>query len=326
MTFIDEMTLTLSSGKGGDGVVRWLHLKGKEFSGACGGDGGRGGDVYFRAVRDLGRLAQYRHIKSMKAQNGGNGASNSKHGGNGDDLIVDVPIGSVITEKTTHTVYELLNEGEMIQVLRGGKGGYGNEHFKGSRNVTPQESTKGSQRAHARFYVELQIIADIGVIGFPNAGKSTLLNTFTNADSKVGAYAFTTREPHLGVLYGYVLADVPGLLEGASTGRGLGHKFLRHINRTKMILHCISLETDDVCDAYKKIRHELEMYSSALLFKDEIILLTKTDMVTDDVWKEKTKELSAYAGKPVYTMSIYDEESIKKFSDTLMRHLGENKI
>ena len=242
MAFIDEMKFHAKAGRGGVGVVRWRHEFSKEFSGASGGNGGRGGDVRVRAVRDLGILQRYRNTKEFDAEKGEDGMKDSRHGRNGEDLIIDLPIGSIITDHRTGYTFQLLEEGENVRILKGGSGGLGNEYFKASTNTTPMESTNGYDGEEGDFSIELELVADAGFIGLPNAGKSSLLNVLTNADAKVGSYAFTTLEPNLGALYNFVLADIPGLIEGASEGKGLGHKFLRHVRRTKILFHLISLE------------------------------------------------------------------------------------
>ncbi len=320
MALVDEITLHLKAGNGGNGIVSWLHEKGKEFMGPAGGDGGKGGDVYLKAVRDLSRLSAYRYGNLFTAGQGGHGQRKSRHGKNGEDIELEIPIGSVVTNRSTGRIYELLQEGETALVLRGGKGGYGNEHFKGSRNVRPLQSTNGKQGEGADFFVELRLIADAGLIGLPNAGKSSLLNTVTSAHAKVGSYAFTTLEPNLGALNGFVLADIPGLIEGASSGKGLGVKFLKHIRRTKILLHCISLENDNLLTSYKVVRRELESYASELLEKKEIIVLTKADTVTSAVLKKAFAQMKKKADT-VLAVSIVDDDLLKTFNESLLKVL-----
>lgn len=332
MAFIDEMTVHIRAGRGGNGVVRWLHEKFKEFGGPAGGDGGRGAHVFVKAMRDTTLLARYKNIKEFNAPSGQPGGNSSKHGANGEDMYIELPVGSVITNKSTKEVYKLDTEGQEIQILKGGNGGLGNERFKSSTNQTPEEWTPGKNGEEADFYIEVELIADAGLIGLPNAGKSSLLNALTKAHAKVGAYQFTTLEPNLGALYNYVLADIPGLIEGASEGRGLGHKFLRHIKRTEMLFHCISLEhesADEIREVYKTIRKELEDYHPDMADKKEVILLTKSDVLTPDVLKTRIAELKAniteWKGKEVLTVSVYDIDSLKKLSDFLTKEFSEKK-
>jgi GTPase len=216
MAFVDELKIYAVAGHGGHGVVRWLHEKGKEFSGPSGGNGGKGGDVYIKGVRDIGRLAALVHKKEFKAGRADDGQRNSRQGKNGEDLIIELPIGSIIKNLSTEKTYRLDKEGETIKVLEGGRGGLGNEHFKASTNTSPKESTPGKEGESAHFHIELELVADAGFAGLPNAGKSSLLNALTNAKSKVAAYQFTTLEPALGEMEGFILADIPGLIEGAS--------------------------------------------------------------------------------------------------------------
>lgn len=326
MAFVDELHLYLKAGHGGKGVVHWLHLKGKEFSGPAGGNGGRGGDVIARAVRDITVLQNYTHQKKYVAGNGGAGQSRSKEGKNGDDFILEVPIGTVLTNRGTDERFELLEEGAEEVLLKGGSGGYGNEHFKGSQNVAPQQSTPGKPGEEEHFDIELQLVVDAGLVGVPNAGKSSLLNELTGAKAKVGAYEFTTLNPNLGVLYGFVLADIPGLIEGAAEGKGLGDKFLRHVKRTKIILHCISLEHDDVVDVYKTIRDELAAYSDELAQKPEYVILTKTDVTTPEKIKEAIQKIQKETGTSdteIFTVSVYDDASLKALSDGLIKILKQ---
>jgi GTP-binding protein len=322
MSFVDEIKIYARAGKGGDGVERWLHVKFIELGGPSGGDGGRGGDVYVEAVRDVHLLAKYRHKKDFLAQNGGDGGKNSLHGADGEDLTIALPIGSIVTNTQTGEKICLNIDGERVLLLRGGRGGYGNESFKSSTNRSPKETTPGTPGAEGEFYIELELIADVGLIGFPSAGKSSLLNALTAAKAKVGAYDFTTLEPNLGEYYGYILADVPGLIEGASEGKGLGHKFLRHVRRTKMLVHLISLERDDLTNAYQTIREELKKFDPEMLKKREIILLTKTDVVSPERVQEAIEEMKKIVPE-VYAITLYDDVSIKAFADMLIKVLGD---
>jgi GTP-binding protein len=314
--FIDELTLHFKAGKGGDGVERWRHEKGKDHGGPSGGNGGKGGDVYAIGVRDIGALSAYRHTKIFEAGRGEDGSKDLRQGGEGDDIEIKLPVGSRLTNLTTGHSFEILGDGERVLMLKGGRGGLGNEHFKSSVNVRPTQTTKGEEGEEADFLIELLLIVDLGVIGLPNAGKSSLVNTLTNARSKVGDFPFTTLEPSLGVLYGLILADIPGLIEGAAQGKGLGHKFLRHIERTKALVHCISAEHEDPLEAYKIVRKELELYNKDIIDKPEVILLTKTDMVSEAEKELKLKSLRSL-GKEVLTVSIIDDKSLAALSDHL---------
>lgn len=325
MAFVDEMQVHATAGHGGSGVVRWLHIKGKEKGGPSGGDGGRGGDIILEGVRDLGILASYRFTKKFRAEDGGSGANNDKHGKDGEPVIIKVPVGSVATVTTTGETYEILSEGERVTVFKGGAGGYGNAHFKSSVNQNPQESTPGKPGQSGDIRITLKLIADAGFIGFPNAGKSSLLNSLTRARSKIGAYPFTTLDPHLGDFYGLILADIPGLIEGASAGKGLGSKFLRHIERTRLLVHLVSAEQEDVAGAYQAIRDELAAFGRGLSEKQELVVLSKVDLVSPEEQEKKLKELKAAVGKEVLTVSVIDDELLKRFSDQLSQILAEGR-
>lgn len=317
MSFIDELKVNIKAGKGGDGVVRWLSMRGMPKGGPAGGNGGRGGDVYIRSSRDTNLLFKYRYTKEFKAEDGVIGSDKSQYGHAGKDLYIDLPIGSYVKNLETSEEFELLEDGQEILILKGGVGGFGNEHFKSSRNQTPKEFTLGKQGEEAEFYIEIRLVADIGLIGLPSAGKSSLLNALTNTNAKVADYPFTTLDPNLGNLYGVIIADIPGLIEGAADGKGLGHKFLRHVSRTGLLLHCISVENEDVLEVYNIIRGELEKFDSKLLEKEEIILLTKTDLVSEEILKEKIRQLETL-NKELKTVTIIDDNQLKNLSDYLV--------
>ncbi len=333
MAFIDEITLHAEAGRGGNGVVRWNRQKYEPKGGPAGGDAGRGGNFYVQAVRDVHILLKYKAKKSFIAGRGEDGGSKSLHGKNGEDLVLDLPVGSIVTNETTGEQWQLTKEGEKILLLKGGYGGFGNEHFKSSVNTTPFESNIGQEGEKGDFKIELQLFADIGLVGLPNAGKSSLLNSLTNAEAKVGDYPFTTLDPNLGDFYGFIVADIPGIIEGASEGKGLGTKFLRHIKRTKMLAHLISFENlstgpTGMMKAYKEIRKELLKYDKnseevggGLSEKEEIIILTKTDVAKDEKVIDKNVKEFKKISKNVFTLSLYDDKAVKKFSDSLIKIL-----
>jgi GTP-binding protein len=318
--FIDEMSIMAKAGDGGDGVVRWRQEKFKPKSGPAGGNGGKGGDVFVKAVRNLSLLSRYTGAKTFKAENGESGRSLSQYGRNGDDLYIEVPVGSRVTDIARGRVYELDHEGQEERILKGGRGGLGNEYFKSSTNRSPQESTKGKSGEEGEFLIELSLVVDVGLIGMPNAGKSSLINLLTNAGSRVGDYPFTTTEPHLGDFYGYVIADIPGLIEGASLGKGLGHKFLKHVKKTKMLLHLVSLEEKDPKNQYFTIFKELSDYDKSITDKETWIILTKKDLISEHEMEQAISSIDKI-GKRVFVIAKNDPESIKKLSDALAKHL-----
>jgi GTP-binding protein len=330
MAFIDEITIKAEAGRGGNGVVRWRQEKFIPKGGPAGGDGGRGGDFYVEAVRDIHILSKYKAKKEFHAGRGEDGGGKSLHGKNGEDFVLELPVGAIVTNLETDEQWELSKPGQKIMVLKGGRGGFGNEHFKSSTNTTPREWRPGQEGERGDFHVELELFADLGFIGLPNAGKTSLLNALTNAAAKVGDYEFTTLDPNLGDFYGYILADIPGLIEGASSGKGLGVKFLRHIRRTKILAHLISFENKNMMKRYKEIRKELEKYDKKLKLggeglaaKKEIIILSKSDAAEDQkVVAKKIKEFKKIR-KEVLTLTLYDDASVKKISDALVKILGK---
>lgn len=319
--FVDELTIKAKAGNGGDGVVRWRQEKFVAKGGPAGGNGGKGGDVYMRAVRDLGLLSKYTGSNEFEAKDGLDGAKKSMHGKDGDDLYIDVPLGATVTDQERGRVYTFFEENETHKILKGGRGGLGNEHFKSSTNRTPYESTEGKVGEEGIFTIELSLIVDVGLIGLPNAGKSTMINALTNTKAKVGAYPFTTLEPQLGEMYGFVLADIPGLIEGASEGKGLGHKFLKHVQRTKMLLHCVSLEHEDPLEAYLSIREELGKFDVSLLEKKEWVVLTKKDLVTEEKAQDTLQKFMQHGTSTISVVSGETKEGVKELGDSLVKYL-----
>ena len=278
-------------------------------------------------MRDISLLGRYRGEKKFEAQSGSDGEGRNRDGKGGEDLVIDLPVGSIVRNEATGEVHELLKEGEQRLVLKGGRGGAGNAVFKSSINQSPMESTPGLPGEEAYLHVELRLIASAGLIGLPNAGKSSLLNALTGASAKVGAYAFTTLDPNLGVLYGFVLADIPGLIEGASAGKGLGSKFLRHIARTAVLLHCVSLQSEKPLQDYETVRDEISRFGDGeLAKKPELIVLTKSDTCTpaqaESVKKEFVKKKK---GAGVEVVSVLDDALIKGLGDTIVATLRKNE-
>lgn len=325
MAFVDELKIYAKAGDGGNGVVRWRQEKFVPRGGPSGGDGGNGGDVYIEAIRDVSILSKYSHNPEFLAERGEDGSKKSMTGVNGEDMIIYLPVGSVVTNTESGESFELLSVGQKVRILRGGRGGFGNEHFKASTNTTPYEWTPGKPGQESWFTVELRLFADLGLVGFPNAGKSSLIQAITNSKSKIGAYAFTTLDPHLGAFYEFVVADIPGIIEGAGEGKGLGIKFLKHISRTKTLVHLVSFENElekdgGMMESYKTIRKELETFDPVLLEKDEFILLTKTDVVPEETVAKVLKQF-AKLKKPVIAITLFDNEQIKNFELEILKLL-----
>lgn len=311
---IDDVTIRVSAGHGGKGSVAFnTNLM---SLGPAGGSGGLGGSVYAVGVSDLSALGQFRFKKEFAAENGMDGRGQFRDGHVGSDLVLKVPVGTVIHNLTTGADIEIQKTGERITLAKGGLGGKGNFQFKSSRNTSPKQSQPGLTGESFTMRLELKFIADVGFVGLPNVGKSSLLNVLTNAKSKVANYAFTTLEPNLGAYYELILADIPGLIEGSSGGKGLGTKFLRHIERTNILFHFISSESPHPLADYKTIRKELGLYNKELLEKPERIFLTKSDLLTPDELKKKMAPLKKLDSKAI-AISIADDESIKKVQKIL---------
>jgi len=313
---IDEVKIKIKAGKGGDGIA--VFDRSKFSQGPSGGRGGNGGGVWFEGVSNLNALSQFRFKKEFEAEDGEMGKARRLDGARGEDLVLKVPVGTVIHNLNTGRDAEVVREGERFLAARGGKGGRGNWFFRSAINTTPREFEYGTDGESFNLLLELRLIADVGLIGFPNAGKSSLINLLTRAGSKVAPYAFTTLEPVLGAFYDIIIADIPGLIEGAASGKGLGVKFLRHIKRTKVLFHCISSESENLTKDYREIRAELEKYDIELTKKQEYALLTKIDLIDKEEVKKKLKELKKINPKAM-AVSIYDEKSIEKIKHLLSK-------
>ena len=318
---VDDVTIKVAAGNGGKGIVAFN--KTRMSLGPTGGSGGKGGDIYLKGSSNLSALKQFRFKKDLKAENGGDGKQQNNDGVTGKDLILIVPVGTIVHNLTTKTKSEVVKINELVLVAQGGIGGKGNFLFRSARNTSPKQCQFGLPGQLFTLRLELKLIADVGFIGLPNVGKSTLLNELTNANAKVANYPFTTLEPNLGVYYDLILADIPGLIEGASTGKGLGVKFLRHIERTKILFHFISAEAEDPLEDYKIIRQELETHNKALLDKTEFLFLSKSDTVTPAELKKKISKLKKL-NPTVIPISIYNDEDIAKVQKILNK-IAEDK-
>ncbi|MBI2627027.1 MAG: GTPase ObgE [Parcubacteria group bacterium] len=311
---IDDVTIRVKAGKGGDGKVAFN--KNLMSLGPTGADGGKGGSVYFEGVSDINALSQFRNKKEVQAGDGGQGKAQYNDGADGQDLVLKIPVGTVIHNLDTGRENEIVKIGERILLTHGGRGGKGNFKFRSAVNTSPRQFTQGMSGEAFTVRLELKLIADVGFVGLPNVGKSSLLNALTRASAKVANYPFTTLEPNLGVYYELVLADIPGLVEGASTGKGLGVKFLRHIERTRILFHFISAESSDPLGDYKTIKNELAVYNPDLANKKEYLFLSKSDVVTPE---EVDKQLNVIKkiNKESLAISILDEESLGKIKKIL---------
>ena len=327
MKFLDQVKIYIKAGNGGDGSPSFRREKFIEFGGPDGGDGGNGGSVVLISERNLNTLIDYRYQQHHKAQRGDNGAGQNRTGKSGDDLILKVPIGTQVFEEDNKTlIYDFKKEGEKFVAAAGGKGGLGNTRFKSSTNRAPKKFTKGTKGEEFTIWLQLKTIADIGIIGLPNAGKSSLLAAITNANPKIANYKFTTLNPNLGVAQyddkEVVLADIPGLVEGAHEGIGLGIQFLKHIERCKSLLHLIDITNLDIKESYDQVKKELANYSSEMMKKKEIVVLNKTDLVDKDIIEEIILEFSKNINCEIITLSTLDKNSIAQLKSKLINYVA----
>jgi GTPase len=302
-----ELNLILQAGKGGDGLVSFY----KTRKGPDGGNGAKGGSIYINATQDITALNNLAKQRKIKAPDGQPGGKNKRAGRSGKNIEIKIPIGTLITNKNTGETFEVINKNDRFLICKGGEGGRGNFEFRSSTNIKPMQAEKGRPGEKKDLFFNLRLIADAGFIGFPNAGKSSLLNELTAASPKIGHYPFTTLEPNLGALSKKILADIPGLIKGASKGKGLGIKFLKHIEKVKLLFHCISCESKNLKADYKIIRNELKAFNPKLLKKEEIVLLTKTDLKNKKQIKKQINILKKLNRK-ILPVSIHDWDSIKK--------------
>ena len=326
MKFLDQVKIYIKAGDGGSGSPSFRREKFIEFGGPDGGDGGKGGSVVLVSERNLNTLIDYRYQQHFKAERGGDGKGKNQTGKGGDNLYLKVPIGTQVFEEDNKTlIFDFKKEKEEYTAAIGGKGGFGNTRFKSSTNRAPRKFTKGLKGEDFWIWLQLKTIADIGIIGLPNAGKSSLLASITSANPKIANYKFTTLNPNLGVaVYDdkeITLADIPGLIEGAHKGVGLGTKFLKHIERCKTLLHLIDVTEKDLVKSYKQIRAELGKYSKSLLKKNEIIVLNKIDLIDKKNLDSKKKILSGKIKKKIYDLSTLDKSKISKIKSKLLEYV-----
>ncbi len=325
MKFLDQVKIYIKAGNGGDGSPSFRREKFIEFGGPDGGDGGKGGSVILRAEQNLNTLIDYRYQQHHKAQRGENGSGQNRTGKGGEDLILKVPLGTQVFEEDDKTlIYDFTKIGEEFIAANGGKGGLGNTRFKSSTNRAPRKYTKGAAGEEFVIWLQLKTIADIGIIGLPNAGKSSLLAAVTNANPKIANYQFTTLNPNLGVATyddkEITLADIPGLIEGAHKGTGLGTQFLKHIERCKSLLHLIDITNENLIESYNQVKKELKNYSSELTKKKELIVLNKIDLVDEDIVKKKIKDFSKNSKSEVLTLSTLKKNSVSKIKSKLISY------
>ncbi|HXE10428.1 MAG TPA: GTPase ObgE [Verrucomicrobiae bacterium] len=324
MNFVDTAVVKVVAGKGGDGKLSFRREKFIAKGGPNGGDGGDGGDIVLVASRNQNTLAAFRHQKEMRAEAGEPGDRNNRHGKNGKDLLLAVPVGTIASDTDGNVMADLTEDGQKAVVAQGGRGGFGNAHFTSSRRQTPAFAEKGEPGDQAELRLELKMIADVGLVGLPNAGKSTLLSKVSNARPEIADYPFTTLRPNLGVVdvddsTSVLLADIPGLIEGASAGKGLGHDFLRHVERTAVILHLIDAYTEDVADAYRTVRDELKAYRSELGKRPQIIVLSKVEGLDEEIVADLAAQLKKAApkGTPVLAVSSFSGQGLRELLFTL---------
>ena len=327
MKFLDQVKIYIKAGNGGDGSPSFRREKFIEFGGPDGGDGGNGGSIILKAERNLNTLIDYRYQQHHKAKRGDNGSGQNRTGKSGDDLILKVPLGTQVFEEDNKTlIYDFIKIGEEFVAATGGKGGLGNTRFKSSTNRAPRKFTKGTSGEEFTIWLQLKTIADIGIIGLPNAGKSSLLAAITNANPKIANYHFTTLNPNLGVASydnkEVTIADIPGLVEGAHKGTGLGIKFLKHIERCKSLLHMIDITNNDIKKSYDQVKNELKNYSTKLSKKKELIILNKIDLVDEKKVRDIVNNFSKNTKSEVITMSTLKKKTISKIKAKLISYVS----
>lgn len=331
--FVDKAPVRLKAGDGGNGIVSFRRERYIAYGGPDGGDGGRGGHITLVATRNQNTLADFRFQKELIAECGGNGQNSNKHGRNGKDLIVQVPVGTIVYDEKSGNILADMSEDEMTAVVaRGGKGGFGNAHFTSSTRQAPKFAEKGEPGEDMGVIFELKMIADVGLVGLPNAGKSTFLASLSNAKPEIADYPFTTIRPNLGIIsinkdHSLLFADIPGLIEGASKGKGLGDEFLRHVERTKVLVHLIDAWQDDVATAYKTIQQELSAYKVDLSKKPQMVVLSKIDGLDDEIIQDQTNKLKKVLTKdqPIFAISAPSGNGVKELLYAVLKSVQENE-
>jgi GTP-binding protein len=327
MHFLDQAKIFIRSGAGGPGAVSFRREKFVEYGGPDGGDGGKGGDIIFEAVEGLNTLIDFRYTQHFRAPRGKGGAGANRTGGGGDDLVIKVPVGTqVLSDDREHVLADMTEAGQRVVLLRGGDGGRGNASYKTSTNRAPRQHGTGWPGEELWVWLRLKLIADAGLVGLPNAGKSTFLNAVSNAKAKVGDYPFTTLHPKLGVVrhrnVDFVLADIPGLIEGAAEGAGIGDRFLGHVERTRVLLHLVDVNVEDVAAAWRTVRDELEAYGAGLADKPEVIALNKCDLIDAELAAALARELEEEAGAPAFPVSGATGAGVDAVLDALIQRIG----
>ncbi|MEA3036052.1 MAG: GTPase [Sphingomonadales bacterium] len=330
MHFLDQAKIFIRSGAGGPGAVSFRREKFVEYGGPDGGDGGKGGDIVFEAVEGLNTLIDFRYTQHFRAPRGKGGAGSNRTGAGGRDLVVKVPVGTqILSDDKEHVLADLTKTGERIVLLNGGDGGRGNASYKSATNRAPRQHGTGWPGEEAWVWLRLKLLADVGLVGLPNAGKSTFLNAVTNAQAKVGDYPFTTLHPKLGVVRHkgreFVVADIPGLIEGAAEGAGVGDRFLGHVERTRVLLHLVDANNHDVAATYRTVRDELEAYGEGLVDKAEVLAINKADTLDEELIAALAGELEAEAGVRPLPLSGVTGEGVEAVLDALLLHLGPAK-